>query len=270
MLGAIIGDIVGSVYELKNHRSKDFPFWGKDCCFTDDSVMTVAVGNVCRRLGESNLPLTEETEWIQAFSTEMHRYGNIYPGRGYGGRFLRWLESDDPQPYNSLGNGSAMRVSPVAFCAKTLEDCLTLARLSAEPTHNHPEGVLGAQAAAAAGWLALRKHSKDEIRNYIEVNFYSLNFTLDKIRDSYRFNATCRDTVPQAIAAFLEAESFEDTVRNAISIGGDSDTIAAIAGGIAETYYGIPEELKNQCLSHLPDSMQKDVSDFYGYITKIE
>ena len=270
MLGAIIGDIVGSVYEFDNHRSKEFPFWGKKCTFTDDSVMTVAVGNVCRRLGVKNIPLSDESKWIHAFGEEMHRYGKIYPNRGYGGRFLCWLESDNPQPYNSLGNGSAMRVSPVAFCADTLEDCLTLARLTAEPTHNHPEGISGAQAAASAGWLAFHKYSKEEIRSYIEENFYSLDFTLDSIRDTYRFNEICRDTVPQAIVAFLEAESFEDAIRNAISIGGDSETLAAISGGIAEAYYGIPDSMKETAFAFLPPSLKKDVEDFYACIKKTE
>ena len=270
MLGAIIGDIVGSVYEFDNHRSKDFPFWGKGCEFTDDSVMTVAVGNVCRRLMSLHIPLDRVSTWCHAFGVEMHRMGNAYPGRGYGGRFLRWLESADPKPYNSLGNGSAMRVSAVAFCADTPEDCLTLARLTAEPTHNHPEGILGAQAAAVAGWLALHGHSKAYIRTYVENHFYPLDFTLDGIRDSYRFNEICRDTVPQAITAFLESDSFEDCIRNAISIGGDSDTLAAIAGGIAECYYGIPEALRERAMIYLPRELQNNVTDFYAYIEKNE
>jgi len=261
MLGAIIGDIVGSIYEFDNQRSKVFPFWGMGCEFTDDTVMTLAVSNVCCWRKSAADPT--EKELRDAFEKEMHRLGRAYPDRGYGGRFLHWLESDHPRPYNSLGNGSAMRVSPVAFAAETLEECLDLARISAEPTHNHPEGVIGAQAAAAAGWLARHGSSKDEIRSYIEDNYYSLDFTLDGIRHSYRFNEICRDTVPQAIEAFLESADFEDAIRNAISIGGDSDTLAAITGGIAEAYYGIPEALAVKALSYLPPELVKCVKDFY-------
>lgn len=268
MLGAITGDIVGSVYEFDNLKSKDFPFWGEECDFTDDSVMTIAVGNVCRMLLRNKQHEKPEECWRSSFSQEMHRMGNQYSGRGYGGRFLVWLQSDDPRPYNSLGNGSAMRVSPVSFCAKSLDECLQLARLSAEPTHNHPEGILGAQAAASAGWLARHGSSKADIRRYIEENYYPLNFTLDGIRENYRFNAICRDTVPQAIVAFLEADGFEDTIRNAISIGGDSDTLAAIAGGIAEAYYGIPEDTAKKAMSYLPHDLQKDVMAFYEFIRK--
>jgi len=268
MLGAIIGDIVGSVYEFNPHKSKNFPFWDSAGSFTDDSVMTIAVGNVCRTLMDGEVPLTQESLWVDAFGREMHRMGKCYPGRGYGGRFIQWLESDTPQPYNSMGNGSAMRVSPISLCTKTLDDCLKTARLSAEPTHNHPEGILGAQAAAAAGWLARHGYSKNGIRRFVETNFYPLDFTLDSIRDSYRFSAICRDSVPQAIVAFLEADGFEDAIRNAISIGGDSDTIAAIAGGIAEAFYGIPAALKEAALSYLPPELKNHIDNFYSFIEK--
>lgn len=266
MLGAIIGDIAGSVYEFNNHKSKDFPFLRTECRFTDDSVMTIAVGNVCRKIKNA----TVITNWETSFCHEMHHLGNAYPDCGYGRRFLQWLESAEPKPYNSMGNGSAMRVSPIALISDTMEECLHLARLSALPTHNHPEGILGAQAVAAAGWMARQSCSKEHIRRYIEENFYKLDFTLDSIRKNYSFSALCRDTVPQAIQAFLESDSFEDAVRNAISIGGDSDTLAAIAGGIAEPYYGIPADIKEKALNYLPENLRRHITDFYTHIGKTE
>lgn len=259
MLGAIVGDIVGSVYEFNSHKSKDFPLWGVGCTFTDDTVMTVAAANVCRRLYGTG---ADEPAWRESFGREMHRLGNAWPDRGYGGRFQLWLDCEDPRPYNSCGNGSAMRVSPVSLAAGTLEECLLLARLSAEPSHDHPEGIRGAQATAAAGWLAGRGYPKEEIRRYIHSNFYALDFTLDEIRPSYSFNATCQASVPQAIEAFLESTDFEDAIRSAVSIGGDSDTIAAIAGGIAGAFYGVPEPLAEKALGYLPPELQRDVLGF--------
>jgi ADP-ribosylglycohydrolase len=253
MFGAIVGDIVGSMYEFHNIHTKDFPLFGEKCDFTDDTVMTVAVANA--------LHVYREQKSLAAFrdecASQMRRLGREYPGRGYGGRFAKWLADDAMGPYNSFGNGSAMRVAPVAWAAGSVEEAETLARASAEPTHNHPEGIKGAQAVAAAIYLGRIRKSKKEIRDYIESKYYKLDFTLDDIRSSYSFNETCQGSVPQAIEAFLESENFEDAVRNAVSIGGDSDTIAAMTGSIAEAFYGgVPADIKKKALSYLTDELR--------------
>jgi len=253
MFGAMVGDIVGSKYEFHNIHTKDFPLFGEKCDFTDDTVMTVAVANA--------LHVYREQKSLAAFrdecASQMRRLGREYPGRGYGGRFAKWLADDAMGPYNSFGNGSAMRVAPVAWAAGSVEEAETLARASAEPTHNHPEGIKGAQAVAAAIYLGRICKSKKEIRDYIESKYYKLDFTLDDIRPSYSFNETCQGSVPQAIEAFLESENFEDAIRNAVSIGGDSDTIAAMAGSIAESFYGgVPADIKKKALSYLTDELR--------------
>lgn len=242
MLGAIIGDIVGSAYEWNNIKTKDFPLFTKASHFTDDTVMTLAVSEAC--VGYQNAKTGKYWQngsnnlWFQTrLLSTMQAMGRMYPDVGYGANFDVWINSDDPQPYNSYGNGSAMRVSPVAYFSDTLEEALTLARLSAEVTHNHPDGIRGAQATAACVFMALNGDSKSSIRSYVEKHFYSLNFTLDEIRPVYRYDVSCQGSVPQAIKAFLEGEDFEDTIRGAVSIGGDSDTIAAIAGSIAEPFF---------------------------------
>ena len=240
MLGAIIGDIVGSVYEFDNIKTKDFPLFREDCRFTDDTVMTIAVRNALR--------IYDKEKDIRVFQaaliSEMQRLGRKYADRGYGGRFAKWLWMEDPKPYGSYGNGAAMRVSPVGEYASSLEEALKLAKASAVVSHDHPEGIKGAQAVAAAVFLARQEGwGKVRIRNFIEGEFYSLNFTLDEIRETYAFDVSCQGSVPQALACFFEGESFEDVIRNCISIGGDCDTIAAIAGGIAEGYFGIPDEI---------------------------
>lgn len=231
MLGAIIGDIVGSKYEFDNIKTKDFPFVSKGCTFTDDTVMTIAVARAIMRMHN------EGCDFTMAVVEEMKLLGNEYIQAGYGDRFYFWLKSDNFEPYNSYGNGSAMRVSPCGLYAKSLEEALTLAKKSAEVTHNHPEGIKGAQAVAAAIYLAKNKKSKAEIAQYIRDNFYPLEETLDEIRPYYDFDETCQGSVPQAITAFLESESFEDAIRNAVSIGGDTDTIAAMAGSVALAFY---------------------------------
>lgn len=231
MIGAIIGDIIGSKYEVCNIKTKSFPLISKGCTFTDDSVMTVAVARAILTAIE------KRTDFGDELVREMQSLGRQYPYAGYGGMFSSWLESENPIPYNSFGNGSAMRVSPCGMIAVELEEALSLAKVSAEVTHNHPEGIMGAQAVAGAIFLAKIKKSKAEIKTFIEDNFYLLDFTLDNIREKYRFDVTCQGSVPQAIAAFLDSENFEDAIRNAVSIGGDSDTIAAIAGSIAWAYY---------------------------------
>jgi len=227
MFGAIIGDIVGSVYEWNNIKTKEFPLFSERGFFTDDTVMTIAVADALLNGGAAN-----------NFIDSIKKYGGIYPNAGYGGRFQSWLFSDEREPYNSWGNGSAMRVSPCGWFANSLSEAETLAEISASVTHNHVEGIKGAQATASAIFLAREGKSKPEIKNYIENKYgYDLNRTLDEIRPTYRFNESCQETVPQAIIAFLESKDFEDAIRNAISIGGDSDTLAAITGSIAEAAY---------------------------------
>ena len=232
MIGAIIGDIVGSRYEFDNIKTKKFPLFSEPCMFTDDSVMTAAVAAALLENRERGVPFGE------ALTERMRSFGRRHPHAGYGRRFHDWLAGDDPAPYNSLGNGSAMRVSPCALAAGSLEEALSLAEASAAVTHDHPEGIRGARAVAAAIYLARTGADKAGIRAYVEENFYPLDFTLEEIRPSYRFDVTCRGSVPQGIEAFLESTGFEDALRNAVSIGGDSDTIAAMAGSIAWSYYG--------------------------------
>ena len=241
MYGAMIGDYVGSIYEWHNIKTKDFPLFQDRCFLTDDSFMTIAVAQAC-----SNWPEHRDlVAFARDVSFEMQRIGNIYPHKGYGGGFRKWLRARHPRPYNSCGNGSAMRVSPCGFVAGSLQEAELLAEASAAPTHNHPEGIKGAKAVAGAIYLAKSGYSKEEIRDYITTYYYPLDRTLDEIRPEYTFQGTCQGTVPESIQAFLESTGFEDAIRNAISLGGDSDTLAAITGSIAEAYYGVPQELRD-------------------------
>lgn len=236
MYGAMIGDIVGSKYEFHNIKTKDFPLFSQDCDFTDDTIMTVAVAKaLLRRRSEP------EKNFSELLIEEMQTLGRQYPypTGAYGGNFAQWLRQEAPKPYGSFGNGSAMRVSPCGLIAETLEEALELARESAAVSHNHPEGIKGAQAVAAAVFLAKCGKTKAEIGEYIRENYYPMNFTLDSIRESYRFDGSCQGSVPQAIVSFLESESFEDAIRNVISIGGDCDTTGAITGSIAWIYYAV-------------------------------
>lgn len=244
MLGAIIGDIVGSRFEWNNYRSKDFIFFHENSHMTDDSIMTIAIAKAILSSKPDRSDLGEKAIYY------MRYFGHKYPNHDYGGMFSDWLMTANPKPYNSFGNGAAMRVSACGFVAKSLEDANLLSKLVTEVTHNHPEGIKGAEATTVAIYLARTGHTIPQIREYINKNYYNLNFSLDEIRDTYQFNETCRDSVPQAIEAFLESESFEDAIRNAISIGGDSDTIAAITGGIAEAYYGIPENIREKAMKY--------------------
>ncbi len=246
MIGAILGDIVGSIYEFDNIKRKAFPLFHRDCIFTDDTVMTVAVAEALLQYEE----ITDYQDFKKTLVGVMHKYGKLYPDAGYGGRFLVWVVRGEMEPYGSYGNGSAMRVSPVAWYAKSLEETIALATASAEVSHNHPEGIKGAVCVAGAIYLARSGATKEEIKDFI-CQYYTLDFTLDEIRPTYEFIETCQESVPQALEAFLEGEDFEDVIRCAISIGGDSDTIAAMAGSIAEAYYGIPEENKETALSYL-------------------
>ena len=260
MLGAIIGDVVGSVYEWNNIKTKDFEFFKPNCFFTDDTVMTVAVAKALLLTREKQSKANEKISFKKELIKQMQDFGKRFPNAGYGGMFAGWLVSDNPKPYNSFGNGSAMRVSPCGYIAVTLDEALLLAKVSAEVTHNHPEGIKGAQVIAAAIFLARCNRSKEEIKEYIEENFYTLDKTLDEIRPSYSFNETCQETVPQAIQAFLESTDFEDAIRNAISLGGDSDTLAAITGSIAWAYYrqfGFPispdlQKMQDKVYTYLP------------------
>lgn len=249
MIGAIVGDIVGSNYEFDNIKTKDFELFDQDCIFTDDTVMTIAVAKA--------LKLWNREGGIEKFKNilidVMHDYGTRYYDCGFGGHFLSWILKKSRKPYNSYGNGSAMRVSSVAWFATSLEETKILAKASAEITHNHPEGIKGAEATAVAIYLARIGKNKEEIRKYIVENYYKIDFTLDDIRSAYEFDVSCQGSVPQAMQSFFESISFEDCIRNAVSIGGDSDTIAAIAGSIAEAYYGIDEDVKETALSYLDD-----------------
>ena len=249
MLGAIIGDIVGSVFEWDNIKTTEFPFFSPKGFFTDDSVLTVATA-------QAILSGISYTEAYQDFSLR-------YPGRGYGGSFQQWIYADNPQPYNSWGNGSAMRVSPVGFAFDSTEEVLAEAQRSAEVTHNHPEGIKGAQAAALATLLARQGISQNDMRTEIATRFgYDMNRSLDQIRPVYSYDVSCQGSVPEAIIAFLESTDFEDAIRKAISIGGDSDTIACITGGIAEAFYDIPEEIAQQAYGYLPEEFIEIIAEF--------
>ncbi len=253
MIGAIAGDIIGSVYEGTPIKSTDFELFNPHCTFTDDTVLTVATAD-CIVNGKD-------------YARTYKEYGRRYPRAGYGGRFIHWLMSPGYEPYNSFGNGSAMRVSPVGFAYQNLEEVLTESRRSAEVTHNHPEGIKGAQAVAAAVFLARKGSTREDIKNCIQDTFgYSLQQSLDQIRPGYRFDSSCQGSVPQAITAFLESESYEDAVRKAISIGGDSDTIACIVGGIAQACYkDIPLFIIEKVEEILPEEFLEVVYIFNKY-----
>lgn len=256
MLGAIIGDIVGSRFEWDNIKTKEFELFTNESFVTDDSIMTLAVAKAIL-LSQKDL-----SQLNQITVQSMQEVGRPYPNCGYGGMFQQWMYSDNPKPYESFGNGAAMRVSPCGFAADSLEEAIKLSQAVTEVTHNHPEGLKGAEATVVAIFLARTGHSIASIKQHISQNYYSMDFSLDSIRDTYQFNETCQETVPQAIMAFLESTSFEDAIRNAISIGGDSDTLAAITGGIAQAFYGIPGEIRQTALSYLDAPLLKIFQDF--------
>lgn len=251
MIGAIVGDIVGSIYEFNNHKSKDFDLFGPGCTFTDDTVLTVAVADWLLNGARDDL-----ADYFSAWTYK-------YPHCSYGAMFQRWLSSPDKEPYNSYGNGSAMRVSPCAWVGHDEEHVLSLAYRSAKITHDHLEGIKGAQTVALAIWLGRQGNSPDEIKEQlVGISRYDLSQTVDEIRPDYRFDETCQGTVPQAIRCAIEAFDFEDAIRNAISIGGDSDTVAAITGSIAEAMFGIPDDIRERALSYLPEEMVEVVDRF--------
>ena len=251
LCGAMAGDMIGSFYEFNATKKTDFYMFTPFSSFTDDTVMTVA-----------------NADWLMTGDSLMgimQDYGNRYPHAGYGGMFRNWLREEEPKPYNSFGNGSAMRVSPVGWAFDTLEETLEAAKQSAEVTHNHPEGIKGAQATAACIYLARTGRTKQEIKEYIEQTFgYNLNRTCDEIRSDYHFDVTCHGSVPESIIAFLESTDFENAVRLAVSLGGDADTMGAITGGIAEAYYGsVPKHIRKEVLKRLPNDFIGVMSKFY-------
>ena len=254
LLGAIIGDIIGSRFEWNNHKSTIFNLFTPSNKFTDDTVMTIAIA-----------------DWLlhgELLVDAMKDWAAKYPNRGYGSKFWQWLFIwKNKEPYNSYGNGSAMRVSPCGYFAQTLDEALNLAKQSAELTHNHPEGIKGAQAIAASVFLARQQIAKTEIRDYIESTFdYNLHRTCDEIRPIYEFNMTCQGSCPEAIIAFLESSDYESAIRLAVSLGGDSDTIACMTGGIAAAYYGIPDEIVYNAKEYLPDDMLTIILEFDNHI----
>ncbi len=278
MIGAIIGDIVGSRFEFNNHRSKKFELFTDKCKVTDDSIMTLAVAKAIMET-EKNLKLLPNNSVSNFYYYEllrrmtiryMQEIGRKYPYCGYGGMFGHWIFSDNPKPYNSFGNGAAMRISPIGFIAATEEKARILSERITAVTHNHNEGIKGAEATVISIYMAKKRASKEEIRQEINENYYNLNFTIDEIRDTYEFNETCQETVPQAIVAFLESNSFEDAIRTAISVGGDSDTLAAITGSIAEAYYGIPEDIKEKALTYLDADLRSIYDEWCEFIKNKE
>jgi len=250
VLGAVIGDIVGSRFEWHNYKGKDFELFVPQSHFTDDTAMTIAIGKALSNCNGNYQNLSQEAIRM------MQEIGRQYADCGYGGGFKAWLNSDDPQPYNSWGNGSAMRVSACAYFAQSMTEAKLLSQKVTEITHNHPEGMKGAEAATVATFMALNGDKKDKIKEYISKHYYSMDFNLDDIRAEYHFHVSCQKSVPQALKAFFESENYEDAIRNAISIGGDSDTIAAITGGVACAYYGMPRDIAEKGLSYLDDNLR--------------
>lgn len=266
MYGAILGDIIGSPFEFdRGDKTKDFKLFSRRSHFTDDSVMTLAVCEALLLVGQD--AAVKEIE--DAVITSMQSWGRRYPHEGYGGYFRRWLTAHYPEPYNSFGNGSAMRVSAAGWLYDSLEKTRVVAKATANVTHNHPEGIKGAEATASAIFMARNGSSKEEIKKYIENEFhYDLNRTLDEIRPSFHMDETCQKTVPEAIIAFLEARDFEDAIRNAVSLGGDTDTLGAITGSIAEAYFGISETLISECRNRIKKDMRDVVDTFYSLVRK--
>lgn len=281
MLGAIIGDIVGSRFEFNNIKTKTFEFFSQDCEFTDDSIMSLAIAKAImltwqelenqqdgndetspHPLDQPGFFLTLSKNTIKTMQDLGRRFES-----SYGNHFSIWIQKSDPQPYNSYGNGSAMRISPVAYIARNEHELLQLAETVTAITHNHPEGIKGAQATALAIYLALQGRGKTIIRERITAEYYPLNFTIDEIRPTYQFNESCQETVPQAIQAFLESESFEDAIRIAVSVGGDTDTLAAITGSIAGAYYTISETLENQALAYLKPELNSLYHQWQAFLS---
>lgn len=264
MLGAIIGDIVGSPYEFNplHNKTEDFKLFTRKSRITDDSTMTLAIAKALMTASGKNIP------YEQAFVHAMQELGQAYPNAGYGAKFITWIHSANPKPYNSWGNGSAMRVSPIAWAFDNLSDVQQIAKISAEVSHNHPEGIKGAQAVASAIYLARTEKNKAYIKEYIQREYeYDLERPFEELRLNYQPAVSCQGTVPEAISAFLVSSGFEDALRKAVSLGGDTDTIAAIAGSIAEACYDIPEELKRKGLTYLDEDMLEVYRAWQAYVT---
>ena len=260
MFGAILGDIIGSPYEFdRGNKIKKFPLFCEESQYTDDTVMTIAVADALMGITAEDDDDTIRKELVAA----MQFWGRKYPFAGYGSNFNCWLYNEIAFPYNSYGNGSAMRVSSVGWMFSDMETTRRMARLSADVTHNHPEGIKGAESVAAAIFLARNGHSKEEIKEYIIKEFgYDLSRTCDEIRPTYHHVESCQETVPEAITAFLEGDSFEDVIRTAVSLGGDCDTLTAIAGSMAEAFYGVPTNLQKECYERLPDDLKSILKMF--------
>ena len=269
MYGAILGDIIGSPYEFdRGDKTKEFPLLSERSQFTDDSVMSIAVSEALMEAEERGAG-DDEAEVKKLLVSAMQDWGHRYPNAGYGGRFAHWLCSESAEPYNSWGNGSGMRASAAGWMYKDIEETRKVARWTSEVTHNHPEGIKGAEAVASAIYLARTGISKEEIKEYITEEIgYDLSRTCDEIRPTYHHVESCQESVPEAITAFLEGESFEDCIRTAVSLGGDTDTIADMAGAIAEAYYGVPDELKAECEKRLPEDMREVLNKFCKSVRK--
>lgn len=260
MYGAITGDIIGSQFEFdRGNKSREFELFGKKCEYTDDTVMTVAVAEALLDAGKD----ADEKTVKEKLICSLKKWGKKYPYAGYGNRFKLWVLSDKSEPYGSYGNGSGMRVSPVGWLYDSMERTREVARWTAEITHNHPEGIKGAESTAAAIFMARHHAAFEEISNYIEDEFgYDLSRTLDEIRPGYHHVEDCMKTMPEAFTCFLEAGSYEECIRNVMYIGGDTDTLGAIAGAIAEAYWGIPEDLIRKAKEYLPDDIKAVVERF--------
>ena len=271
MLGAIIGDICGSIYEFNNCKDYDsIDLFSERSIFTDDTVMTIAVAHALMdmRSGETEDFYDAESAVTELVKHSMLYYGRLFPGAGYGSKFMKWLSLRTPEPYNSYGNGSGMRVSSVGWLANDLDSVMRMAERTALPTHNHRDGMIGASVIEGCILLARQHVDKSFIHNFA-ASYYDMSFSLDEIRPTYHFDETCQGSVPQAIKAFLESKDFEDCLRLAISIGGDSDTIACMAGGIAEAYYGgVPAEFLSLAKDRLPECLWSQVERFLD-ITKV-
>ena len=263
MYGAILGDIIGSPFEFdRGNKTKAFPLFSKKSKFTDDSVMTIAVAEALMDAGEN----ADEETTCNCLIKSMKKWGQKYPKAGYGARFYHWVLSDDPKPYGSYGNGSAMRVSAAGWLYDTQERTLEVAEWTAKVTHNHPEGIKGAKATAGIMFMARTGATKEDIRKFAEKEIgYDLSRTCDEIRPGYHHDESCQKTVPEAITAFLESENFEDAIRTAVSLGGDTDTLACICGAMAEAFYGVPEELKTECERRVRKDMMAVLKRFYGH-----
>lgn len=275
MIGAIVGDIVGSRFEHADHKSKAFDLFTSDCRPTDDSIMTLAIGKAIMEVEKNKDPALQENPFdvidytqLESLAVKfMQKIGRNHPDCGFGGHFISWIFSDDPKPYKSYGNGAVIRVSAAGHAGRNEMDALEIATRVTRVSHDHKEGLKAAEAVTLAIYMARKGLSKSTIFSRINADYYALDFSLDDIRESYQFDVSCQGSVPQAIRAFIEATSFEDAIRLAVSTGGDSDTIAAITGSIAEAYYGVPDSIKEKALSYLDDDLLNIYEEWQEFLT---